>query len=287
MAHLPSPTAGSSAPDVYEEPSGNISFGDIFAAEWFYDAYLRRDAVPLVEFSAKGGRGWRATRPSDRRDTLFAHGQQRQAILVSDDCEVETILRRGGRSRLVFAAIDRLPVGRTQADEALETKAFRRFGLPPEGGFSGGIVEFQQLFGMAADGVEAQDGTDPRVARLGGEMLLQFEMRWNAYAVRRGPLTHVDNAEKLARLLSADGDAAKLARIKEAADVPKTEELAVAKAVAEALAAAWEIEGALMNRIADLYEHGGDVTEVREALANALIDLGARGQRAAALLRPP
>jgi len=272
---------------VYEEPSGNISFGDIFAAEWFYDAYLRRDAVPLVEFSAKGGRGWRATRPSDRRDTLFAHGQQRQAILVSDDCEVETILRRGGRSRLVFAAIDRLPVGRTQADEALETKAFRRFGLPPEGGFSGGIVEFQQLFGMAADGVEAQDGTDPRVARLGGEMLLQFEMRWNAYAVRRGPLTHVDNAEKLARLLSADGDAAKLARIKEAADVPKTEELAVAKAVAEALAAAWEIEGALMNRIADLYEHGGDVTEVREALANALIDLGARGQRAAALLRPP
>jgi hypothetical protein len=42
-----------------------------------------------------------------------------------------------------------------------------------------------------------------------------------------------------------------------------------------------------MNRVAELYEQRGDLAPLRHALADALVDLGGRGQRAAALLRAP
>jgi hypothetical protein len=271
---------------MYEEPNEEISFGDIFAAEWFFDAYLRRDAVPLVEFTAKVGRGWKAAAPSRHRDALLAHGLQRRAVMLSDDCEVETILRRGGRSRLIFAAIEELPVAPSQAEEVLKTRSFRRFPLPPADGFPGGIVEFQQSFAVGIDGVKPADEGDPRVARLDSAMRVQLEIRWNAYASRRGPLTHLDNAEKLARLLAAGSDAERLARLKAGEDVPGAAELNVAKAVAEALSTAWDIEGAVLNTVAEAYEVAGHSSEAVDRLADALKQLGSRAQRAAALLGP-
>jgi len=269
---------------VYEEPGADIGFGDIFRAEWFFDAYIRRDAVPLVAFTAKGGmRAWRQAAPSHERDYLFAHGQQREAVLLSDDCEVETIMRRGGRRRLIFAAIERLPVSETQAKKALATRAFRRFPLPPYETFVGGTVEFQQLFGVGPDAISG-NGKDPRLLRLDADMRLHCEMRWNAYATRRGPLTHIDNAEKLARLLTADGDSARLERLKAGEDDADASHLDVAKAIADALGTAWEIEGATLNDVAEAYERSDPPEEAMRRTSEQLQQLAARAQRAAALL---
>jgi hypothetical protein len=269
---------------LYEPPSPEVSFGDVFAGDWFFDAYLRRDAVPLVQFSSKSGAAWRAASPSEERDFLFAHGRQRHAVLLSDDCEIETIMRRGGHRRLVFAAIERLPSAKQEMETALSTRSFRRFPLPPDVGYPGGIVEFQQLFAVATDGVEVTEDDDPRLTRLDAAARLDLEMRWNAYAARRGPLAHVDHAEKLARLLSADGDDERLARLKKGLDLPDPAHLEQAKLVAEALGAAWNIEGAGLNEVSEAYEEGRNPASVRDCLADALADLAARAQRAAAKL---
>jgi hypothetical protein len=273
---------------MYEAPGPEISFGDIFSADWFFDAYVRADAVPLVEFTAKGaGKAWKPAKPSNHRDYLFAHGQQRQAILLSDDCEIDTILARGGRRRLIFAAIERLPVSKSQAEEALATRAFRRFPLPPEGDFHGGIAEFQQLFGVATDAIQPTSGEFPRFVRLDPEMRLKFEMRWNAYAARRGPLSHIDNAEKFARLLAAAGSKETLEKLKTGEVAPGTTELELAKEVAGVLGMAWEIEGAVMNGIAEAYEREDTSSAARDRLLSGLKDLAARAQRAVARLEAP
>jgi hypothetical protein len=271
---------------MYVPAEGQLEFGDIFSARWFFDAYLRRDAVPLVEFQGRGGsRAWRRAEPSSSRDLVFTHGQQRAALLLSDDCEIETILRRGGRSRLVFAAVEQLPVDASDATKALESRAFRRFGLRRADAFAGGIVEFQQLFAVSSDAVlKADDGIDPRVARLNPEARLQLEMRWNAYAVRRGPLTHLDNAEKLARLLSSDGDAEKLRALTARSEDPTPDHQAAALAIVAAMNAAWDIEGAVFNKLGEAYERGDEASAIRNEIVENLRGLAAKTQRAAALL---
>lgn len=271
---------------MYTEPAGELAFGDIFSAAWFFDAYLRRDAVPLVEFQVHGGaRAWRRAAVSQDRDIVFAHGQQRNAILVADDCEIETIIRRRGRSRLTFAAVEQLPTNATEADRALATRAFRRFPLPPTEGFSGGVVEFQQLFAVSVDAVQrGEDGLDPRVLRLDREARLELEMRWNAFAVRRGPLTHLDNSEKFARMLTASGDADRLERLHAREEDPEEEHVALAKSLVAALNAAWELEGAVMNDVAAAYERGDTADASRAQLRDSFRELASRAQRAAAQL---
>src|SRR4051794_26868440 len=127
---------------MYAPAAGRLSFGDIFSSEWFFDAYLRRDAVPLVAFQPRGGgHAWRRAAAAPDRDFVFAHGQRRPGILLGDDCEIETIVRRRGRNRLIFAAIQPLPQQPDEAQRALQSRAFRRFPLVSSELFAGGIVE--------------------------------------------------------------------------------------------------------------------------------------------------
>jgi hypothetical protein len=271
---------------MYADATGPLAFGDIFSADWFFDAYLRRDAVPLVQFQTSGGaNAWRRAAPAPDRDLVFAHGRQRAAVLLGDDCEIETILRRRGRSRLVFAAIEPLPQQRAAAQKELATTAFRRFPLPPQAHFGGGVVEFQELFSMSVDGVQAaDDGVDPRILRLDAGARLELEMRWSAYATRRGPLTHLDNAEKFARLLTADGDAARLVRLHTREEDPTNEHAEIGRALIAALNIGWEIEGAVMNDMAEAYERSDPPPHARDAILTSLRRLASAAQRAAALI---
>ena len=270
---------------MYEDAVNDLAFGDIFAADWFFAAYLRRDAVPLVEFTSKNvGRAWKPGQPSRHRDFLFGHGLQTQAILLSDDCEAETIVKRRGSGRLIFAAIEQLPVAPTERDRVLTTRAFRQFPLPPAEGFPGGVVQFQQLFAMAVDGVVPNNGRDPRIARLGHDVRRDLEMRWAAYATRRGPLTHLDNGEKLARLLSGEGDAERFESLRNGLERPDDIHIEIAIGVARTLGLAWEIEGAALNDVADAYEQAAAVDPARATLVGLLKDLAANAQRSAARL---
>jgi hypothetical protein len=273
---------------VYVEPQVSPGFGDIYAGAWFFDAFLRRDAVPLVRFQTRirGAGGptvdaWRAARPAPNRDTVFAHGQQHAAMLMADDCEAETILQRGPRNRLVFAAIKALPAG--DAGSALQSRAFRRFPLEPGDLFAGGLVEFQSLFAMSVDGVNVDP--DPRVASLNPETLVGLEMRWAAYVTRRGPLTHVDNGTKLARLLAADDDRAALDELKREDALPGETQTEVGRAVARALSQGWRIEGEVMNNVADVYESAGSSAQVLDGLTEDLSRLSEYAGQAAEALR--
>lgn len=271
---------------MYTKATGPLAFGDIFSAEWFFDAYLRRDAFPLVEIQITGGtRAWRRAAPAPDRDLVFAHGKQHSAILLADDCEIETILRRRGRSRLIFAAIEPLPPRHEDAQRELQTRAFRRFPLSPAAEFSGGIVEFQRLFAMSVDGVEVTDeGVDPRILRLNAETRLALETRWDAYATRRGPLTHLDNAEKFVRLMSANGDRDRLERLHERHEDPEEEYAELGRALIAALNTAWEIEGAVMNNMAEDYERQTGAARSVDEILSAMRRLASRAQRAVALL---
>jgi hypothetical protein len=271
---------------MYEPAVGPLAFGDIFSAQWFFDAYLRRDAIPLVEFQQKkGARAWRRAAPSPDRDLVFAHGQQRSAVMLADDCEIETILRRRGRSRLIFAAIEQLPSGFKEAQAALETRAFRRFPLPSAEGFGGGIVEFQQLFAVSVDGVQlGSDGVDPRVLRLDNQGKQELEWRWNAFAVRRGPLTHLDNAEKFARLLTASGDRDRAKRLDDRLEDPEPEHQEAARLLIEVMNAAWELEGSSMNDMAEAYERRDLPRHSRDEIVAALKRVAGAAQRASTKL---
>jgi hypothetical protein len=146
-------------------------------------------------------------------------------------------------------------------------------------------VEFQELFAMSVDGVQpTDDGVDPRLLRLDTDARLDLEIRWNAYSVRRGPLTHLDNAEKFARLLTADGDADRLARLHAREEDPTEAHTDIGRALIAALNAGWEIEGAMMNDMADAYERSDPPRETRDAILASLRQLGAAAQRAAALI---
>jgi hypothetical protein len=257
---------------LYETPTGLPIFGDVFSADWLFDAYLRGDAVALkpVTLSRGAGTAYAPARAEVARDLLLAHGQQCLGIVMADDCEIESMLTRRSRatSRVLFAGVAPWPVAPSEVNRTRAITAFRRHPLEPADGFQGGVVEFQRLFAVAAESMNA--APDRRVARLSAIARADLEVRWAAFSTRRGPRAHLDAAEKFARLVAADGERDRMEKI-------ATGELAVgedikagALAVAKALARAWDIEGRVMNDVADACERcdpsGESVTNVRDAL---------------------
>lgn len=245
--------------DVYENAVGPLEFGDVFSASWMFDIHVRGDAVPLKPFECHQGRGrppvvgYQRAIASPERDLVLSHGKQRRAVLLSDNCEIESVMVRRRRGRLVFAALEAWPANADDAAFAENYAGFRRHPLPPGNDFEGGVVNLQALFAVGQDAI-ANTTPDPRVARLGSAAAIDLEIRWNAYATRRGPLSHIDNAGKLARLLSAEGDPIHLAALNEGTAQPDSLDVAAANLLAEALTAAWSLEGGVLNAMAAALE---------------------------------
>ena len=265
---------------MYVTPSGDVEFGDVFSAEWLFDVHVRGDAVPLKPFDCPAGKrrpavtGYAKAQPTSNRDLVLAHGQPRRAIVVSDSCEVESVLIRRRRGRLIFAAVDAWPGDAAEADKALTSGNFRRHPLPPADGFAGGVALFESLFAVGHDAVTAS-ADHSRVARLDDDAVVDLEIRWNAYSTRRGPRTHADNARKLAVLLSADGDAAALDSLldPESGVEPDSLDVAAANLVAQTLTAAWDIEGRVLNAMADALEARERAEQSRDELTARLTEL--------------
>jgi hypothetical protein len=248
----------------YVAPDAAVAFGDLFDADWLHDAFLEQDAALMAPYPLRkgAGLGYSAAylRPGMVSDFLLAHGKRCRALLVSDDCLVETVLSRHQRGRLSFAAVFPLSDDATGRANDLATRSFGRFALPPGPHFpDGGIAELRYAFGVRVR--SPQDVSTliaSRVAGLGETMRTDLEVRWNAHAARRGPLVALDTRQKLATILERKtGTATAL-------------ELSAAQALGQALASCWTFEGSTEDRVSEALERGDEVHELITAVVEDL-----------------
>ncbi len=262
--------------DFFQEPESEVSFGDVFAAEFLYDAHLRTEAAQMGtrDVPAKQGGGVVYGPQFTRKaEYVLAHGAPYRAILITDNCAVDTALGqgRGGsrpKGRLLFAPIVDAP------EQDMTTGNYGRFPMPAWRDRLPGtaIAELRRCFMVDARAVAGHK--DARIASLTLGARDALELRWNAYAARRGPMPNKRNAEKLAELVAR------------AQDGPSPNvDSDLASAVAAVFLLAWRLEGRHLEAAADAQDQGrpGD-TEI-SSLEFYLRELSEKAREAADALR--
>lgn len=271
-----------SEPERFITPGADrpLLFGDIFSAQWLFDAMVNEDAVELAPFDRKrnAGRAYEPLAPGRKRRTDFvlARGGPCRAVLISDDCEIETWLsRKQGAGRLLFAALEPWPPDQREVDRIAASTSFRRHPLLPADGFEGGVVEFFRLFAVSGKSLLDSHG---RIHGLTGPERALLEQRWAAYATRRGPLAAERNGTKLAYVLEAGDDATKWERLLDGSATPAPPLVDAGQRLATALAQAWRVEGEITGKFADAYEekrNGDDAVPVLQEELRVLSRLAA------------
>lgn len=261
---------------MYRLPAADerLGFGDVILAPWLFDLYLREDAGALVP-QAIGGRTVLVKLPeppevdregrkdgvlaaSDYREFAFGHGNSRRAIILTDDCEMESLQGRGGRDargRIVMAAIK----DATDAEAAsVPSLKYGQFGLPSYGDdFPAGIINLEAAFAVHITALvnEQDPPTHKRLISLDATGQRELAERWCAHATRHGPLVAKREAGKFANLLTANGDRDIADRLDDPADplVPHLDHQAAARAIVAAAKAMWRLEGSVLDEIADAW----------------------------------
>jgi hypothetical protein len=209
----------------------------------------------------------------DNPKWVLAHGGSCRAVLITDNCVVDTALaqdRTEGKpkGRLLFA-----PVSAIELSE-LPLRTFGRFALPAwDGEWAAGAVELRRCFMVDARDIATH--RDARRASPDTALAEELEVKWSAFAARRGPLASARNAQKLAELLSSINGDAELGE----------DDIAVGYAVPEALSLSWRLEGKDLEAVADVHAAGASSTAEVEALEDALRGLADAATLAAESLR--
>jgi len=115
---------------------------------------------------------------------------------------------------------------------------------------------------------------EQRKASLDAQTAEQLEIRWSAFAARRGPLVSTRNSEKLGEVLMRQHGEGELG--------PEDEE--IARAVATTLAVAWRLEGSDLEAVADAHFTKGAGDSETADLAESLRVLASEASHAADLL---
>lgn len=255
--------------DFYVEPAEDVSFGDIFEASFLHDVFLRGDAVQMgtrdVVKKYGGGLSYAPSFPRNR-EFVLGRGAPYRALLIADNCLVDRILAQGEinrrpQGRLLFAPLVETPAG-------TEIKDFGRFPLPAWADrLPPCVAELRRCF--MVDAPTIVEHRDSRLGSLNEGAAAQLEVRWNAFAARRGPLANARNAEKVAELAARSrGDSAEPDR-------------QLAELISSALGAGWRLEGDSLEAVADAYSDGRNGESELENLEMALRDLGERSMQAA------
>jgi hypothetical protein len=248
----------------------SLAFGDICQANFLHDIHVRADARTMgtdVATAAFAKKKWNVDQevryyipeaaPKQGENFVLAHGAQASAVVLADDCAVETALGRDGdgpqKRRILFA-----PIVKITAEEAsdLVEGNFGRFPLPADSQVPDDYaVDLRRCFM-----VDARDVTDAltaggfRVRSLDDEARSGLSERWSAYAVRRGPLVAEDSADKFAGHLADTGHA----------DDDQAED--IANKLVEVVATAWVYEGEAVERAGNTATDHLDTDEVIERL---------------------
>lgn len=270
-----------------------LGFGDVCSADWLHDVHLRADARALRREDMDVNAWWRkrlglaedltrfpiwlaAVDPREEETYVLAHGRARDAVVISDDCIIESALGRDGRGpsgRLLLAPT----VDATQDDyeQFAREPSMGRFWLPGDDQHGDSrFIELRRAF--MVDARDIADGLPDLVVRsLVDGVRADLATRWAAYAARRGPLIVEDNAGKLARLLHHHIGGTPAAAV------------AAAKLIASPAVVGWRFEGKALERagvawdaraaveagrrteddaVDDLRDHAGTGAEMREDL---------------------
>lgn len=234
-------------------PRANVSFGDVCSADFLHDAHVRSDACVLRREEQVANRFW-LNRVSDLperfpaflaagdarqdEDYVLAHGSPHDAVVLSDDCVIESALGREGnrpRGRILMA-----PVTDADARALEEHRAAPSLGVfllgPDDHVRESRFVQLRRCFMVRAG--DFADGLVNGMVKhsLTDETRGALAARWTAYAARRGPLVAEDNARKLAELIA------------EGKGRPVEEVGGAAFAIAGPVIASWVFEGSALER---------------------------------------
>lgn len=223
----------------------DLAFGDVCRADFLYDAHVRSDARAMGtdQTSAKFAERYGSNQPityflpginiKDDENYVLAHGTQSDAVVLSDDCLIATVLGRdeGGptRRRILFAPL----VDATEDEvDVLEEQSFGRFPLrADEHHAQHHIVDLRRCFSIDARDVHAiLEAGGFRQRALDDGTRANLAIRWSAYTVRRGPFVAEDSLEKFAELLVERG-------------TDEQDALDVATKLVNVVGAAWGYEG--------------------------------------------
>lgn len=266
---------------MYLEPTGDrLSFGDVIEAAWLYDIYLRPDSVSL-EVEIRDGRIVNLTprkvaprsEPQPPRDAVavnadfhqdwaLAFGAQRGAIVLTDDCELETLYGRviegeaprKPRGRIMFAAVKKATGAEIAAVNDGNTSMFALPAQDDDPKFSGGIVDLGRTFTVNTKSLIDAPRYQTLVS-LDVDARVSLSQRWDAYAARHGPLIAAQMSFTFAQLLDADGRPERVTELRKGAS-PRSDLLDVADGVAAALTSAWTLEGPIGDRMLAAWEAG-------------------------------
>jgi hypothetical protein len=275
----------------YTRPTGEIKFGDIFEADYLFDVFVRADsaAIPGYEVPAQLAEAFGKKvvghplppQPFDLHSPAFptrsgqdfvrAHGGKRRAVIMSDNCTIATAFGYDERSqakkagRLLFAPL--VDASEKEIEAVVKQAGYGRFSFEPSGFFAGGVVELRRAFMVDLRAIQPEQ----RVARPDPDLAELLEVRWSAYAARRGPDVFNRNAHKLKSLLSRPGE-------------PDADDEEAAARVADVLSVAWRLEGDSLEEAASAWDKDYDAEPAIAELIEGLRTLEQAAAAAAAKL---
>lgn len=223
---------------LYPKPSKSepVLFGDLFVADFLFDAWLEEDATLLGALRVRGGHTAYGAHAAPSADPhLLAHGRVPVAVmLVNDDCYATRVFERKHDTRLQFVPVFALDQDEQERQRQLSSSDYTRFPLPPEPPiFEGGVAHLNYPFGF--DVVDAAARTRlraKRIAQLSKKLALALEHRAGAHNVRRGMLVASTTRRKLEALLD-DAAGSKIA----------------AKNLSKLLSITWALEGGIADQV--------------------------------------
>jgi hypothetical protein len=210
--------------------------------------------------------------PKERDRFALGHAsmpaeEARRAVILTDDCAIDTALAQGRERRSVGGRLLFAPLRQVDADtheKLRERPDFGRFPLPSSQRFGAeAVVELRHTFMVEAQHIKAH--ASDRVLAATTALAEELEAHWNAYAARRGPIAYERNCLKLAELVGAPGS------------VDEQHERD-AFSVATLLDRVWRLEGGDLEVASTAYEQlenalaeGGDVGALARPVVEGLI----------------
>ncbi len=274
----------------YTDPATDVVFGDIFAAPFLRDVYVRSTTALMgggmlpANLAIKLGKwigqqlpeaniGLYSPAFTPKPGARFALAQATflpaaatpRAILVSDSCLTATALAQGRTQRSVGGRLLFAPLSVVEPERwegLVRSEDFARFPLPADERLPGGsVAELGACF--MADARDVKAHIDDRIASLSPPVAEELEIHWSAYAARLGPRAYGRSTLKLASLLSGGGE-------------PGNDEQDLADAVAEVLDLAHFIEGQDLEDVSAAEENvrlsGGNAAQLTPPLVRNIIE---------------